>query len=113
MTSSCFSRQTLVGREPGGNGSSGSSRLVNSHYFYKLGYLFEVPQGIARGLVVTAKEVYIKYILPGTSAHGSRLNFAEADVTQREHTQRFEQRSRHILDVERNGSLVRAAGNHS
>ena len=67
-----------------------------------------MAQGIARRLIIAAKKVHIEDVLPGTPAHGARLDLAEADVAQGENAERLEERSGHVFYLERDGSLVGA-----
>src|SRR5271168_1838344 len=67
-----------------------------------------MAEGIARGLVITAEKIYVEDVFPGTSAHGARLDLAEADVAQGEDAERLEQRSGQVLHLEGDRSLVGA-----
>src|SRR5208337_4247663 len=64
-------------------------------------------KGITRGFIVAAQQIDKKHVLPGTPAHGPRLDLAQADVAQREHAEGLEQRSRNVLHAEGEGGLVR------
>src|SRR5271170_2183514 len=81
-------------------------RQINPQHLNKLRYLAQMSQGVPRRLVIATQEVYIENILPGASAQGARLDLAQADVAQREDAERFEERSRKVLNLESNGGLV-------
>src|SRR5208282_6076746 len=68
-----------------------------------------MPQSIAGVFIVAAQQVHKKYVFPRTPAQRPRLDLAQADVAQREHAERLEQRSRNILDAEGQRRLVRAS----
>src|ERR1700739_3020990 len=68
---------------------------------------------VPRGFVVAAQEIDIENVLPGSSAHGAGLDLAQADVAQREDTERFEQSAGQILDLEGDGRFVCAARNEA
>ena len=67
-----------------------SGRGIYTEYLHKLGYLAQVAESIARGLIVAAKEINIEDVFPGTSTHGARFDLAQADVAQGENAQGFE-----------------------
>ena len=71
-----------------------------------------MAQRIAGRFVVAAEEIDVKDVLPGTSAHGARLDLAQADVAQGEDAERFEERAGSVLNLEGNRRLIRAFGNH-
>src|SRR5271157_3642534 len=68
-----------------------------------------MPQGMARVFIVAAQQIHEKNVFPRTPAHGARLDLAQADVAQREHAERLEQRPGNVLQAERQRSLVRIA----
>src|SRR5439155_3510065 len=68
-------------------------------------------QRVPRRFIVPAQEVYVKNILPGPPAHGSRFNLAQANVPQRKDTKRLKQGPRRVLDLEHDRSLVRSPRN--
>src|SRR5215470_699190 len=68
-----------------------------------------MTQRVARCFVFSAQVVHIKNVFPGTSAQRTRFDLAQADVPQRENTERFEQRSRKVLHFECDGGLVGAS----
>src|SRR2546421_3418598 len=70
-----------------------------------------MPEGVLCRFVVAAQKIDIENVLPRPPAHWPRFNLTQADVAQGKHTQRLEQRSRHILHLERNGRLVGSARN--
>src|SRR5579872_5000544 len=84
---------------------------VHSQHLNELRHLTQMVQCIAGGLVVAAQEVNVKNILPRAAAHGPRLNLAQANIPQREHTERLEERPRHIAHLKSDRSLIRPAGN--
>src|ERR1039457_2917023 len=49
---------------------------INSQHLHQLRYLAEMPQRVARVLVVAAQQVHEKHVLPRTPAHGPRFNLA-------------------------------------
>ena len=66
---------------------------INPEDFNELRDLAQMAEGVAGGFVVAAKEVSVEDVFPGASAHGARLDLAEADVAQSEDAERLEQRS--------------------
>src|SRR5216684_2456900 len=70
---------------------------IDAEHFDKLGDLAQVAESIARGLVVTAKEIDIEDVLPGTSTHGARFDLAQADVAQGEDAEGFEKRAGQVF----------------
>src|SRR5579859_6496594 len=71
-----------------------------------------MPQSVARDFVISAKEICVENILPGPPTHGPGFDLAQADVAQGKNAQRFEQRSRQILQAEGDRGLIGAA-NHT
>src|ERR1700679_3142387 len=92
---------------------SSSRRRINPQYLDELGHFAQMPQGIARSLVIATEEVHIKDVFPRPSTHGPRLDLAQAYVAQAENTERFEQRSGDILYFECDGSFVRSRWNQA
>jgi hypothetical protein len=88
-------------------------RPIHSEDFYELRDLAQMAEGVAGRFVVAAKEVNVEDVFPGASAHGARLDLAEADVAQGEDAKRLEQRSGQVLYLERDRSLVGAAGDEA
>ena len=72
-----------------------------------------MAKGVAGGFVVSAEEVYVENIFPGTSAHGARLDLTEADVAQGENAERLEERSGQVLYLEGDGGLVGTGRNEA
>ena len=74
-----------------------SSGAINTQNFNHLRHFPKVPQGTFGKRIIAAKEIDIKNVLPRASLQRSRFDFAQADLTLREHSQRFEQRLRREL----------------
>src|SRR5450432_3300608 len=85
-----------------------SSCRINSQHFNQIGHFAEMMQGVASGLVVSAKKVGVEHIFPGPPTQRPRLYFGQADVTQSEYCQRLEERAGNVLDAEGNRSLIRS-----
>ncbi len=64
-----------------------SRRRINPQHLNELRHLAQMPQRIARSFIVAAKKVHVKNVLPRAPAHRTRLDFAQADVAEREHAQ--------------------------
>src|ERR1700722_8489219 len=73
---------------------------VNPEHFHEVGDFAQVAECVSGGLVVTAKEIDVEHIFPGTAAHGARFDFAQADVAQGEDAEGFEERSRDVFYLE-------------
>src|ERR1700686_1163061 len=93
--------------------SRSSSRRINSQHLHELSHFFQVSQGVARRLVVTAQKVHVKNVFPRPSPHGAGLDLAQADIAQGKHAERLEERARNILYLKHDGGLVRAARNEA
>ena len=83
-----------------------SRRRIDAQHLYEFRDLFQVMQGVAGSFVVAAEQVHEEYVLPGPSAHGTRFDFAQADVAKRKHAQGLEERARQVAHAESEGSLV-------
>src|SRR6185437_1053713 len=70
---------------------------IDTQYLYKAGNLFDVPQRQPHGFIITPQNVHEKSVLPGPSFYRAGFNFAQIQITQREDTQSFKQRSRFVL----------------
>src|SRR3954447_11178471 len=79
---------------------------VDSQHFDEVGDLLKVAKGVARGLVVAAKEVDVEDVLPRAAAHGTRLDTAEGDVAQGEDAEGLEERAGDVFQGEGYGGLV-------
>src|ERR1700680_71215 len=93
----CVLSQTCFDVHPPWKGCTISRCRVDPQDLDELGDLAQMAEGVAGGFVVAAEEVHIEHVLPGPSAHGARLDLAQADVAQGENAERLEQCAGQVL----------------
>src|ERR1700733_6489552 len=87
---------------------SWSGGFVNPEHFHPFGHFPKMPQGTARQLIVSTKQICVEDVFPRAPAHGAGFNLAQADLAQGKHAQSLEQHARRIFHAESDRSLIGA-----
>src|ERR1700739_1500449 len=72
-----------------------------------------MTQSVAGGLIVAAQKINVENVLPRAPTHRPRLDLAQADISQRKHAERLEQRPGQVSHLKGDRGLIGPAWNQA